>query len=131
MDDCRIKYLRWLRAPERRTVKSEADQAFTQAKTELIAIRVREKKRELMETDQATADMELVIGAFLSKLSSIAPRIGRAAGNSLLVRKEIDAIVFEARKDLADLFNKFADERGEPPAEAPTTDDTGKDEFAS
>ena len=55
MDDCRIKYLRWLRAPKRRTVKSEADQAFTQAKTELIAIRVREKKRELMETDQATA----------------------------------------------------------------------------
>ena len=31
-DDCRIKYLRWLRAPERRTVKSEVDQAFTLAK---------------------------------------------------------------------------------------------------
>jgi hypothetical protein len=72
-----------------------------------------------METDKAMADMELVIGCFISKLSSIAPRIARVAGNSLVVRREIDAIVFEARKDLANLFNKFADEAGEPPAEAP------------
>jgi hypothetical protein len=48
-----------------------------------------------------------------------------------VVRREIEAVVFEARKDLANLFNKFANEAGEPPAEAPTTDNIEKDELAS
>ena len=72
-----------------------------------------------MSTEKAAGDMEKVIGAFLSKLSGIAPRIARLAGNSLVVRREVDAIVFETRKELADLFNKFADEEGEPPLEPP------------
>jgi hypothetical protein len=92
---------------------------------------VREKKRELMETDKAIGDMELVIGCIISKLSSISPRIARVAGNSLVVRREIEAVVFKAKKDLANLFNKFADGAGEPPAEAPTTDNIEKDELAS
>jgi hypothetical protein len=31
------------------------------------------------------------------------------------------SIIFEAGKDLANFFNKFADQAGEPPAEAPQT----------
>jgi hypothetical protein len=53
------------------------------------------------------------------------------AGNSLVVRREVDAIVFEARKELANHFNKLADEAGEPPLrQAPTTDDTEEDAAA-
>jgi len=44
-DACRIAYLRWLRAPERRAVRSQVDQDFTSAKAELIRLRVAEKKR--------------------------------------------------------------------------------------
>ena len=40
-DACRIAYLRWLRAPERRMQRSKVDSDFVKAKTELIAIRVR------------------------------------------------------------------------------------------
>ena len=119
LDDCRVRYIRWLRDSERRAVKSKADQAFTDAKAELIRIRIEEKRKTLMSTEKAAGDMEKVIGAFLTKLSGIAPRIARLAGNSLSVRREINAIVFEARKELADLFNKFADEEGEPPMEPP------------
>jgi len=42
-DQCRVRYLRWLRDPERRSARSQADADFVRAKTELIAIRVREK----------------------------------------------------------------------------------------
>jgi hypothetical protein len=42
-DACRIAYLRWLRAPERRAARSQVDQDFTSAKAELIRLRVGEK----------------------------------------------------------------------------------------
>ena len=29
LDDCRVRYIRWLRDPERRSAKSKADQEFT------------------------------------------------------------------------------------------------------
>ncbi|MFZ0848564.1 MAG: hypothetical protein WAO08_05095 [Hyphomicrobiaceae bacterium] len=45
LDDSRVRYIRWLRDPERRTAKSKADQEFTQAKADLIKIRIAEKKR--------------------------------------------------------------------------------------
>ena len=67
-----------------------------------------------MSTEQAAADMETVIGAFIIKLCGIAPRVARLAGNSLPVRREIDAIVFEVRKELAAYLYKLGDERGEP-----------------
>jgi hypothetical protein len=50
-DDARVRYLRWLRDPERRSARTQADADFVRAKTELIDIRIREKKRDLMETD--------------------------------------------------------------------------------
>jgi hypothetical protein len=43
-DECRVRYLRWLRDHERRSQRSQADADFIKAKTELIALRVREKK---------------------------------------------------------------------------------------
>jgi hypothetical protein len=57
-DDCRVRYLRWLRDPERRSARTQADADFVRAKTELIAIRVREKKRELIEFEEAKAVTE-------------------------------------------------------------------------
>jgi hypothetical protein len=30
LDDCRVRYIRWLRDPERRSAKSKVDQEFTQ-----------------------------------------------------------------------------------------------------
>ena len=115
----RVAYIRWLRDSERRTARSKADSDFVKAKTALIALRLEEKRKLLMPVEKAAADMEKVIGAFLSKLGGIAPRVARLAGNSLPVRREVDAIVYETRKELADLFNRFADEENEPPLELP------------
>ena len=47
---------------------------------ELIRIRIAERTKTLMPTEKVMADMELVIGRFISKLSSKAPRIARLAG---------------------------------------------------
>ena len=121
-DDCRIRYLRWLRDAQRRAARSKADSDFTAAKAELIRLRIAEKTNTLMPTEIAVERMKLVIFTFINKLTSIAPRLAFASGNTYGARREIDAIIRETRKELAALMNKWGDEAGEP--DEPTTDDT-------
>jgi hypothetical protein len=49
----------------------------------------------------------------------------RCAGHDLAMRHKIDQVVFETRVQLAETFNKFADEAGEPPlTQEPTPGNT-------
>jgi hypothetical protein len=106
LDDSRVRYIRWLRDPERRSAKSKADQEFTQAKAELIRIRIAEKQKVLILADEAMDVGEKLIGTMLSAMSGMAPRVARCAGNRVAVRREVDAIVYETRVNLANTFNK-------------------------
>ena len=105
LDDARVLYIRWLRDPERRTARSKVDSDFVKANTELIAIRVREKKRELMETSEAMEAMELLMRTVLVAMGGMAARI---AGGNMDERRRIDQIVFETLVKLANQFNEFA-----------------------
>jgi hypothetical protein len=121
-DDCRIRYLRWLRDAQRRAGRSKADADFTAAKAELIRLRIAEKTNTLMPTEIAVERMKLVIFTFINKLTSIGPRLAFVSGNTYGARREIDAIIHETRKELAALMNKWGDEAGEP--DDPMTDNT-------
>jgi hypothetical protein len=48
----------------------------------------------------------------LVAMSGMAARCG---GSDLQLRRKIDQVVYETRVQLANTFNKFADEAGEPP----------------
>ena len=76
LDDCRLRYIRWLRDPERRTAKSKADQEFTQAKADLIRIRIAEKQRDLILYSEAEETGDKMIGIVLTKLSGLSARVG-------------------------------------------------------
>ena len=119
--------MRWLRAPERRIQRSKVDADFIKAKTELIAIRVREKKRELMPTEEAIADMERLIGIVLTEMSSMPALIG---GSDLQLRRKVEKAVFDTRVKLANIFNKIADET-KAPSGHPKTDATEEDDAAA
>ena len=130
LDESRVRYIRWLRDPERRTARSKVDSDFVKAKTELIAIRVREKRRELMETAEAMEMSEKLIGTVLTAMSGMAPRVARLVeGNSsLVIRRQVDRIVYDTRVSLANQFNEFAEWAKEPQQKA--TDDTDEGEPA-
>ena len=125
-DACRIAYLRWLRAPERRMQRSKVDSDFVKAKTELIAIRVHEKKRELMPTEEALADMEQLIGIVLTEMSSMPALIG---GSDLQLRRKVEKCVFDTRVKIANTFTKIAEEARGPASH--TTDTTDEDDAAA
>jgi hypothetical protein len=125
-DACRVAYLRWVRDPERRLARSQADADFVKAKTALIAIRVREKKRELIEFEEAKAVTEKAIGIVLVAMSGM---VARCAGSDLQLRRKIDQVVYETRVQLANTFNRFADEAGAPPLlQDPATDNIEEDD---
>jgi hypothetical protein len=114
LDQSRVAYLRYLRRERRQSPRSEADVDFQRAKSELIRIRIAEKKRELIPREEAAGDMEQLVGLFLTGLSGLAARCG---GRDLTVRRAIDKAVFDLRVELATAVSKLADERGEPPLE--------------
>ena len=112
-----------VKGAERRVQKSQVDNDFTQAKAELIRIRIAEKQKVLMLTDEAMEVSEKLIGTMLTAMYGMAPRVARIAGNSVAVRREVDAIIYETRVALANTFNKFAEEAsGKPPIELPPLD---------
>jgi hypothetical protein len=111
LDQSRVAYLRYLRRERQQSPRSEADADFQRAKSELIRVRIDEKKRELIPREEAAGDMEELIGLFLTGLSGLSARCG---GRDLAARRAIDKAVFDLRVELSEACTKLADERGEP-----------------
>jgi hypothetical protein len=112
LDQSRVAYLRYLRRERQQSPRSEADADFQRAKAELIRLRIAEKKRDLIPLEEAFAQIDQMVGIFLTGLSGFAARCG---GRDLAVRRAIDQAVFDLRTEIADAASKLADERGEPP----------------
>ena len=116
LDQNRVAYLRFLRRQRKQSPRTEADAEFQKAKTELMRIRIAEKKKALMPYDEVLAHQEELIGLFLTHLSGFAARCG---GQDLVVRRAIDQAVYETRVKIAEAARKLADhyrkpEDGEP-----------------
>jgi hypothetical protein len=57
--------------------------------------------------------LDEICGATVTDLSGMAAR----CSNDLTVRRKIDAVVHQVRKEIAEHCIRMADERGEPPLE--------------
>ena len=110
-DQSRLKYLAHLRLPERRSAGSEAAAKHTEAKTALLQVRIMEKQRTLVPHDVYDAMIDQMAGLVLTHLSGMAARCSR----DLTVRRNIDAVVDQIRREIAVACVKAADERNEPP----------------
>jgi hypothetical protein len=62
LDQSRVAYLRFLRCERRQSTRGEADADFQRAKSELIRLRIAEKKRELIPQEEAFRQMEELVG---------------------------------------------------------------------
>ena len=116
LNDCRLRYIHWLRDPERRSAKSKADQEFTQAEADLIRIRIAEKQRELILYSEAEETGDKMIGTVLTKLSGLSARVG----GDPIQRRKTEQVVFEIRTKMAEAFAEMA-KKAE--AELPLDDD--------
>ena len=113
MDDARTRYLRWLRDPERRSARTQADAEHVKAKTEMLQLKLAEKRRELVSQSDVDALIDELVGVTLTAMSSMPARC--APRGDLATRRCIERVVFEVRTEIANIAQRKADECGEPP----------------
>ena len=90
LDDNRRRYILHLREQRKRSPKSEADTDFQRAKSDSIRIRILEKQRQLINAEEVFAQIDEMVGMFLTGLSGFAARCG---GRDLATRRAIDQAV--------------------------------------
>jgi len=111
LDQSRVAYLRYLRRERRQSPRAEADADHVKVKTEMLQLRLMEKKKELVRQTDVDEIIDGLVGIVLTKLSGMAARCSR----DLQVRRDIDRVMFEIRTEIADAAQAMADKCGEPP----------------
>jgi phage terminase Nu1 subunit (DNA packaging protein) len=111
LDQSRVAYLRYLRREHRRSPRTEADAAHVAVKTEMLQLRLMEKKHELVRRDAFDELIDQIAGTVLTHLSGMSARCSR----DMVVRRNIDAVVMQIRREIAEACSKAADECNEPP----------------
>jgi hypothetical protein len=110
-DKARADYIAHLRKG-RSTAKSAADAEHVIAKTRMLESRLAEREKRMIRTEDAAFDTERLIGLFLTHLGGFGARIG--IDRDMVLRRRVEAAVFDLRTALGKEMAKIADERDEP-----------------
>ena len=111
LDQSRVVYLRYLRRDRQQSPRAEADANHVKVKTEMLQLRLMEKKRELVRRADVDELIDQIAGITLTHLSGMAARCSR----DMVVRRNIDAVVMQIRREIAEVCSKAADAANEPP----------------
>jgi hypothetical protein len=114
-DKSRLAYITHLRSERARSPRTVADAEHTAVKTEMLKLRLMEKRGELCKQSDVDELIDTICGITLTALHSMPARC--APRGDLGVRRCIEQVVHEVRCELATIANRKADERGEPPLE--------------
>jgi hypothetical protein len=87
--------------------------AYVKVKTEMLQLRLMEKRRELVLQSDVDELTDQLCGVVLTHLSGMAARC--APHGDLVVRRNIERVVFEVRTEMANVCLQMADKCGEPP----------------
>jgi hypothetical protein len=110
LDQSRVAYLRYLRRERQQSPRAAADAEHALAKAALLRIRIEEKQRKLVRQDDVNELIDQIAGITLTHLSGMAARCSR----DMAVRRNIDAVVMQIRREIAEACSKAADECNEP-----------------
>jgi hypothetical protein len=113
LDQSRVAYLRYLRRERQQSPRTEADAAHVAVKTEMLQLRLMEKKRELVLRADVDELIDGIAGVTLTALSSLPARC--APRGDLAIRRSIERVVFEVRTEIAKVCQEMAAKFGEPP----------------
>ena len=96
----RLRYIKHLRMP--RSSRAEADAAHLRAKAQILQIKIMQQQRKLVLREDANALIDEMCGVVLTHLSGMAARCSR----DMVIRREIDRVVYEVRRELAQVCFK-------------------------
>jgi rhamnose utilization protein RhaD (predicted bifunctional aldolase and dehydrogenase) len=110
LDQSRVAYLRYLRRERQQSPRAAADAEHALAKAALLRIRIEEKQRKLVRQDDVNELIDQIAGITLTHLSGMAARCSR----DMAVRRNIDAVVMQIRREIAEACSRAVDECNEP-----------------
>jgi hypothetical protein len=84
-----------MRRERQQSPRAEADADHVKAKTEMLQLRLMEKKRELVRRADVDELIDTLAGVVLTHLSGMAARCSR----DMVVRRKIDQVVFQVRRE--------------------------------
>jgi hypothetical protein len=113
VDASRVAYLRYLRRERRQSPRTEADADHVKVKTEMLQLRLMEKRKELVRRADVDELIDGIAGVTLTALSSLPARC--APRGDLATRRNIERVVFEVRTEMANVCQQMADKCSEPP----------------
>lgn len=96
-DQCRLRYIKHMRSDARRSPRTQADADHVKVKTEMLQLRLMERRRELVRQDDVTAMFDQVCGIMLTALSGLPARCSRDPA----VRRNIELVTHQVRIELA------------------------------
>jgi hypothetical protein len=96
-----------LRRERRQSPRSEADANHVKVKTEMLQLRLMEKKRELVRRTDVDALVDGIAGVTLTALSSLPARC--APRGDLAIRRSIERVLFDVRTEIAKVCLEIAD----------------------
>ncbi|MET4278765.1 MULTISPECIES: hypothetical protein [unclassified Bradyrhizobium] len=106
LDQSRVAYLRYLRRERQQSPRGEADAAHVAAKTEMLTLRLMERRRELVSREAHEAMIDQMAGLVLTKLGGWPARI---AGADLGLRRRAEDVLRELRTEIAEACTKLAE----------------------
>ena len=109
----RLRYIKHLRTSRPHSPRTEADAAFTAVKTEMLQLKLMEKRGQLCLQSDVDALIDEIVGVTLTAMSSMPARC--APRGDLATRRCIEQVIFEVRTEIANIAQRKADEPGEPP----------------
>ena len=111
LDQSRVAYLRYLRRERQQSPRSEADADHIKVKTEMLQLRLMEKRRELVRRDDVDALIDQIAGITLTHLSGMAARCCR----DMVVRRNIERWCMRSARDRRKSPRDGRQACGEPP----------------
>jgi hypothetical protein len=95
----RLRYIKHLRTSRPRSPRTEADAEHVKAKTEMLQLKLAEKRRDLVRQSDVDALIDEIVGVTLTAMSSMPARC--APRGDLATRRCIEQVVFEMRTEIA------------------------------
>jgi phage terminase Nu1 subunit (DNA packaging protein) len=92
LDNCRLAYIRWIRDDQRRTTKSASTSRVQDARAREIELRMARDAHRLIETDEAIAVCDEIVGTYKAELAGLPARVTRDMGLRQTIETEIDDI---------------------------------------
>jgi hypothetical protein len=106
LDQSRVAYLRYLRREHRYSPPSQADADHVKVKTEMLQMRLMEKRRELVRRDYLDALIDGIAGVTPTALSSMPARF--APRGDPAIRRSIQRVVCEVRTERTKVCQEVA-----------------------